>query len=425
MTTATMSRLERLTGEQGKGGGGLPLPPLFQAVLNELLDYGARDVQVLLPAVEEAVLRKSERVKAIYPEDGYVGLVTDALEQLRSRGLVTTDDGQWSLTEKFSPGKPVSVIADRKGRRGHRVTVYEKEERERLSAAATEDRELRAIYSDIQKERTFEVKVNGRLRQLRLHPLARSMRPMAWDEFMVLAQSVKRHGVRHPITVFNKLVLDGRHRLAVAAALRKPLKTESFKGTEDEAFDMVIELNRQLRVWTEMEKAFIVLDHYYPQAKAAAEAQQREAGAHEAGGGRGIEKPLLPRGNKGLRAPLAIEVANSRSGNLSRGRTLQRLLPLLEAPKTRERIERGEIKNPAQAYREAQKERGIEDAPKDVAVTRPGSAYEHIGQIFYQIGRAEVALESGQTGNISKEGFRDRAYEAQKRLAAFIERWIE
>jgi len=79
-------RLDRLAGDGKNRGGGLPLPPLFQTVMAELLDHDTRSIDDLIGPVELAV-PKRERVDVLYPENGYSGLVEDLLGQLRQYRL--------------------------------------------------------------------------------------------------------------------------------------------------------------------------------------------------------------------------------------------------------------------------------------------------------------------------------------------------
>ena len=262
-----------------------------------------------------------------------------------------------------------------------------------MNQAATEDHELRSMYSDLQNERQFEVRVLGpqggeKIRRLRLHPLARAIPQMSVQEFLDLGQTVKEKGVRVPIVLYNGQVLDGRHRVAIAAALRVPVRVEEFTGDDTDALDEVMFLNLHRRHLSIAQRALIVGERYLPQAKAEVKVGRPE----------GTNK-LPPTGGNFQRDDNAIQIAAKRSNGLASARTLQRMEPVWEAPKTRERIRSGEITNATDARRAALKELG-KDAPGDVPGT-PKPFNTDIGQSLGSIRRAVESLQKGHIGEIN------------------------
>jgi hypothetical protein len=249
---------------------------------------------------------------------------------------------------------------------------------------------LRAVYSDLNAERAFYVTVQGgrggtKEMRLRLHPLAHAIPQVGEKEFFELAADVKRHGVRNPITVFNGQVLDGRHRLALASALKLPLRVVEFDGDETAARDEVISQNVQRRHLTMAQRGLIVQELYLPQAEA--EAKERHGGDRRS---EEFQERQL--------APLkAIEQAVAESNGLASARTLQRMAPVRDAPETQERIRSGEIKSSAQARREALKEIGS-DEPADVGKTKPLSAFRNLGAALGKVNDACDAIERGDRG---------------------------
>ena len=62
MPSTSTTRLERLAGDgENRGGGGLPLPPLFHTIAAELLDRGESTVEELVRPVEKELEFKRER----------------------------------------------------------------------------------------------------------------------------------------------------------------------------------------------------------------------------------------------------------------------------------------------------------------------------------------------------------------------------
>lgn len=340
----------------------------------------------------------------LYPKDGYGGLITDALEQMASRNLAARSDGHWDLTPTLREqlGKPVVVIPPRKGIRSkHTITLYPKAERERLSKAAIKERELQGIKTDLFRElsvmhshlrsdRTYEVAIIGprgkkETRRLRLHPVAFAFPPMTEDMFLALGKDMSEHGAKVPIQLFQGQVLDGRHRVAVASVLHIPLKVEEFIGDDIAARDHVVSLNFMRRDLSIAHRALIVQELYLPQAEA--EAKERELA--------GLVT-LSPTGDRV--SVKATMIAADRSQGLASARTLQRMEPVREAPKTQERIRNGEITNALAARREALKELGKTAAPTDVPGAYSESSWTAYREAFRRIEVGTKAMEKGQPG---------------------------
>jgi len=312
-------------------------------------------------------------------DEATIWLIRKAIAALRQRGK----------------SGPAQLVGDAKS--GYRfadgITFEDlRYDRKRLHRAYEEGGEderqaLRAVYNDLNAERAFYVTIAGargasKEQRLRLHPLAHAIPQVTWKEFEELAGDIKRHGVRNPITVFDGRVLDGRHRLAIAAALKVPLRTVEFEGDETAARDEVISQNVQRRHLTITQRALIVQELFLPQAEAAAEQRER-AGT------------LAPSGARGK----AREQAAAESNGLASARTLERMAPVRDAPKTQERIRSGEIKTSTVARREALKEIGS-DEPEDVPALRPYSAYDNLGRARGGVAAACASIERGDLGKV-------------------------
>ena len=137
------------------------------------------------------------------------------------------------------------------------------------------------MYNALSDERTFNVVAQGRKRSpaLRLHPLARAIPKMSEQEFLHLGEDIKQHGVQVPIVPFDGQVLDGRHRVAVAAALRVPVRIDQLDGDEAAARDHVVSLNLQRRNLNIPQRALFVHQLFLLQAEAEAKVRDREVGA--------------------------------------------------------------------------------------------------------------------------------------------------
>ncbi len=410
MPSTSTKRLQRLAGDGKNRGGGLPLPPLFHTIAAELLDRGESTVEDLIRPVEQ-VITKPERVAELYPDDGYTGLVTDGLEQLAAAKFVETVDGHWTLTEKFHAriGKPITVLSRRKPvPTSIKIVVYPKAERERLSQAATQGRELRAMYNDMHNERVFEVQIIGpqggrTKRLLRLHPLARVIPRMDVDDFLNFAQDIRERGVRQPLTLFDGQVLDGRHRLAAASALGVPVHVQEFTGDRDAALDEAISLNFVRRQLTTAQRALVVQQVFLPRAEREAKERLLEGNA---AGGR-ADGSLPPIGGRLPRGRNAMQIAAESSNGLATARTLERMEPVRAASRTQEKILRGEITSALAARRSAIEELGL-DAPADVPGTFPMTAYTALGQALGRITKANDALRDGKPGDATVEQMVER-----------------
>lgn len=128
-------RLHRLTG--GDRGGGLPLPLLFSAILEELLDWGGATTVRLNEITASTLDFKAGTVEMTWRTlDGradFEALATDVLEQMESREVIKREDGAWHLGPAFKLGEYIEVIPGGKGRQKDGTTVWDEDEREARS----------------------------------------------------------------------------------------------------------------------------------------------------------------------------------------------------------------------------------------------------------------------------------------------------
>lgn len=340
----------------------------YQAIPGDLArvklhEHCTTDDEATIWLIRAAIAALRQRGKS-----GRVQIVGDAKSGYRFAGGITFEDLRYDR-------KPL-----------HRA--YEEDEEDKRQA-------LRAVYNDLNAERAFSVTIAGargaaKEQRLHLHPLAHAIPQVTWKEFEEFAGDIKRHGVRNPITIFDGRVLDGRHRLAVASALKLPLRVVEFEGDQIAARDEVISQNVQRRHLTMAQRGLIVREFFLPDAKEQAKEQQREHGG---------TAPNTPRTNA-LSVPesaKAAEIAALQANGLATARTIETMAPVDDAPKTKERIRSGEIKSAAEARREALKETGSPE-PENMAALQPLSAFANLGHAAYKIRSACDAIQRGNRG---------------------------
>jgi ParB-like chromosome segregation protein Spo0J len=207
--TASAARVGRLTG-RGRSddrGGGLSLPELFGPILTTLHERGDATEETLTAAVRSGFLgQKTARLQTIYDDaDPWSAFITDALEQLSSRELVTRhESGHWSTGTKFAAGKPLIAISAGSGQPAVKVTVQTDEQRAERSGDET-SMYITELASELDARR-------GGIRPLdtrRVEELVSSMEAFGFRTEPIFAVLKDQHG----------RVLDGRHRIAAAEKL--------------------------------------------------------------------------------------------------------------------------------------------------------------------------------------------------------------
>lgn len=263
----------------------------------------------------------------------------------------------------------------------------------------------RMINND--RNRTYEVITPGRKtpRKLRLHDLAKSLPTMSTDEFNGFVADVRAHGINKPVLVLGDLVLDGRHRVAVADAFNIPVQVESFDGTEEQAVDRVLSENVHRWQLTMAQRGLIVRELFLPRAQAEAQARS----------GRRTDLTSLPIGRE---VGNATDIAAKRSNGLATARTIDRMAPVDNAPKTKERIRSGDITTALQARKEALKEIGRhKKEPADVPAAKPESVYTNLGQAHHKIRAALKGWDAAtHDDTVTLEKIRQRVSEIRAAL---------
>lgn len=163
-------RISRLVGD-GEGGGGIPLPPVFGAILEYLADDKAATSGELSKIVSSALEYKKERVFTTWRN--WKSVTADFLAQLEAQGFITQPEaGFYRRTEKVKPGAELVIIPEAKipgtREKGISLTIYTDAQRRVLdkisevkSEAAREgvgsrdmDRYLEEIVNTVDKKRS-------------------------------------------------------------------------------------------------------------------------------------------------------------------------------------------------------------------------------------------------------------------------------
>jgi hypothetical protein len=276
------------------------------------------------------------------------------------------------------------------------------------SDASDDRRALLAVYADLREDRTFYVQVGAREKQYKLHPLARVIPQVSEQDFLDLAEDVKTHGVRVPIVLYDDQVLDGRHRVALASALKLPVRVDVFKGTEDEAREHVVSLNVMRRHLTVAQRGLIARELFMPQATIEA-GERKEAGRRKGG-----EAHLLERTDAltNSETAKATEIAAKRSSGLATARTIETMAPVDNAPKTRQRIRSGEITSAKAARKEAIKETGSGEPEKLL----PREILRYLGDALSRVKTVNEQLEAGNRGPAEPSAIVSKVNEIREQL---------
>ncbi len=191
----TTKRLNRLAGSGRGSGGGLPLPALFAAMLNEVLDNAPVGTERMTKIASSVLGFKQQAVFATWPT--WEALTADVLAQMESRKVVQREGGSWVKGPRLVTGQRIEIIPARPdvGSKSDGVTVWTKDVREARSSA---DHAIRT-FGEFDAEVTQ--RGNRRVTTARKELILESMRQLGdlRDYFPVLLDEQGN-------------VVDGRHR---------------------------------------------------------------------------------------------------------------------------------------------------------------------------------------------------------------------
>lgn len=131
----TERRLDRLAGSGQGSGGGLPLPDLFSAQLNEVLDSAPVTTERMTEIASSVLSFKEQAVFATWPS--WEALTADVLAQMESRKIISREDSGWTAGPNLVTGRRLEIIPARpgKGSKPDGVTVWTRAERGQRSSA--------------------------------------------------------------------------------------------------------------------------------------------------------------------------------------------------------------------------------------------------------------------------------------------------
>ena len=238
-------------------------------------------------------------------EQGFVGGSDQALTWIKPL------DGTWTV-EMFSKtfgGQKIRVnfsIFGQRERRMHsdRAVVGERDEitGERVGTPSLFERGRMAPLELLVESSRGNVKPQ----KFEIHPLAALMPSYTEAERETLRTSIQRDGVRVPIVIYQKKILDGRNRGYFAAQFNKPVRITEFTGTEEEARRLVITLNVVRRHLTSAQQNLLANELFGEEAKKEA-AQKRGSAGHRS-------RQSKNRPNKPLKIPTIYQSQKKNDG---------------------------------------------------------------------------------------------------------------
>jgi hypothetical protein len=378
------------------------------AIANEIMDGGEHP-----PSIDRIDLLISSHINTgindghvtaaiVYGEDrradyraGQRYIITEMVAVLREQGFVNGDDqalrwikpldGTWQV---MLEDRPFTIRGQLERRLGHERNILG--ERDEKTGSITSEGMLL-----LGKHHPFEVEVigprGGTTRQsLQVHPFALAIPPMTEAERQVLRASIDRDGVKMPLVIFQKKVLDGRNRLYWASVLKKPVHIIEFTGTEEEAKREVLILNIHRRQLTRIQLAVVALQLFGQESRQEAAKAQEEGGF--AGGRPSQNLPLKSEeGKKQKSAGEWDEIAARKAraaGMLNvTGNAIRLAEEVISAPNTMGKVDSGKIKQISEAVKQAKEEKG-QPRPQSLQVDQKsagrllGYCIEHLKRVM-------------------------------------------
>jgi hypothetical protein len=229
-TKSEDDRIDRLASEK-KGGGGLVLPLLFSALMNELIDHKTATDERLMEIVAKECENKTAKLEETWNGD-WAFLTRDLMESLKARGYADQNPkGLWFVGIEFEPGMSLEVLPARPGlNAAEKFTAWDQETRRALREAAAVDQAVRDL-----------------IRQ----PRGKSHPQRYINE---LRDSYEKVGPLVPILAATvdgrEVIIDGRHRRE--ACPDWPTKILEHVKTESQVLTAILELDDYHRRNTEV-----------------------------------------------------------------------------------------------------------------------------------------------------------------------------
>jgi hypothetical protein len=387
----------------------------LQAVANRIMDGGSSPPSIDLlnitvpPTVSTRVsdgyctvaaargLQNGKNLKDDDLKEGWRIIIDEMITLLREQGFVAGNDaaltwmkpldGTWkvSMSDEDRQHTVFGQIERRKVR--DRAVVGERDE-------ITGDRTTRGIF-ETGKARPLELDVVGprggtTKQHFAIHPLALTIPPMTENEREGLRADIEKNGVKIPIVIYEKKILDGRNRAYLASVLNKPVSIMEFKGTGEEARRYVISLNIHRRHLSPLQLGAMAEELY------GKKADKMVAEAHRQGSIRGGKVTLNSvQPSQPKRAPQRDDiVANlaKADGIRTTRHVIANVKQLMDAPQTFARVKRGEFHKIGAAFAAAALERG-QPLPTVRPEMTPRSVVERLGACIDNLNRILIDCE--------------------------------
>jgi hypothetical protein len=222
------------------------------------------------------------------------------------------------------------------------------------------------------------------------HPIALAIPRMTERERETLRDSIARDGVKVPLVIYQKKVLDGINRLYFAGQLNKPVRVEEFIGTEEEARRHVAILNlhrRHLGPSQRTQAAIALFGEVARKETAAALEKGRSYGQ----AGKPNSAPKTAQSSQPKRAPQWHEIVANEANKVGLKVTpsaVRAMKEVQDAPITKAKVEAGEIYSVKAAHDAAIAEKGMPTETQIQAVSplsvnrRLGACIEHLKSIL-------------------------------------------
>jgi N6-adenosine-specific RNA methylase IME4 len=175
---------------------------------------------------------------------------------------------------------------------------------------------------------------------LKVHPAAKLMPLLKGDELDELVEDIRKNGQRHPVVMFQNMVLDGRNRLEACRRLKLEPKTVEWvaKGMSPTAY--VVSTNIARRHLTPSQKAAIAAE-LEPLFAAEAKKRQRDAGGDKRSETAKRRKAEAEPKGKAAKRPAAADAAKVTGAST---RSVERAAAVKKAdPKLFEKVKDGEL----------------------------------------------------------------------------------
>ena len=347
-------------------------------------------------------------------EQGYVGGSNEALTWIRPI------DGIWKV--EMPDGRRFDVFGQRERRMARdRSMVGERDEDtgERIGPPGLIEEFTASGRGRMQPLELLIEGVRGKIatQKFEIHPLASLMPAYTEAEREGLRSDIARNGVKVPVVIFQKKILDGRNRGYFASQLGKPVRITEFTGTEEEARALVISLNLVRRHLSAAQQQLLGLQLFGDESKKeAAEKRTRKPKSVP----RNIQG--TNNGNSGEEWTDIVTRKAKQAGLTSVSpdgiRAMEHVVN--GAPETLAKVESGEIKYPARAAAEAREEKKMPKATTAEGATNSLSIIRRLGKCIGHLSTILVDLEM-PAGNMPPEQISERIREI-RRLNDEVER---